>query len=235
MEWRPTRALTIVLFTEPDAPAAAAAVGSLPEAEREYVTPLLREGIGSVQLRSRLGNLMLLPVFAARGAGLRPIAEIESTLVHEYTHFVQTAIMGTGSVPRWYVEGQAVYVQMRVAGGAEERLATAVAAQLAGRTAPLADLNRLDGWAAHQRAIGRSSVYHRSYVAVRYLVERHGFAATVGLLRGNPGDGYDRFYDRLTSLTGMSLEAFERATAEWALAQLPNLQEQLASAGAANP
>jgi hypothetical protein len=213
----------VAAFTDPDA-AALLQERTVPARLREHQVALTRAGQASMQ-QGDLGSLMLLPLYLPRGSGQRTAAEIEATLVHEYTHFAQMSIVGSLSVPRWFMEGQAVFLEPRGGSRASSLLAAAAAAQRAGRAPRLADLTRHEDWTAAERVGRRNDLYARSYATMAFLVDRHGFGATVQLLRDSRYAGFDGFYVRLAALTGLDLDAFDTAAADWVLTQVPQLRE----------
>src|SRR5690348_12852023 len=121
---------------------------------------------------------------------------IRSILAHEWTHVAQQSLSGAqDSVPRWFLEGQAVYQEIRLSpsSSASRYLPRAVLDQRAGTATSLVTLGTVSQWKLAQAAGKWDSMYGRGYAAVRYLAERYGFDATANLVKQNRHD-QDRFW-----------------------------------------
>jgi hypothetical protein len=219
MEWRADRALTIVVYTEPER-AATMARRSAPEGLGEDHARRARAG-RSYLGQNQYGNLLVLLLFGERGfdpQGPTPWLRtaLDRRLGHEYTHFAQLAIGDSRSMPWWLFEGQAIHMEHQIVGAsASVDLATALGVLREGRTARVADLTRQDQWFGHEQRLGESAVYSRGYAAVAFLAERHGFPTTVELLRAGRSGGYDQVYERLAQLTALDLATLDGALDAW--------------------
>lgn len=220
--WRPDRALTVLVATEPST-ALSLIARPLPEAARdyqEYQVRLIRQGESSFR-EDTYGNVVLLTLYPDRGYGLdRPAevlrARLATTVAHEYTHFAQHSLTrGNPVMPMWFLEGQAVYQEGPPGNRHALLLSLALTAVREGTAPRLRDLRRQEDWVAREQAGGRVAAYSRAYAAVLYLVERHGFAATVQLLRDNAGGSHARFDALLQALTGLDAAALDAALDAW--------------------
>jgi hypothetical protein len=213
MEWQQNRALTLIVYADPEA--AAVPVGLLHhDALPQTLAARARSGEATT-LRGPFGHLVRFPMYAAGGTASRPASYLDAGLVHELTHFAQLAHAAPDSIPYWFLEGQAEYMEARAADRAEAALALAVLAQRAGRAVALADLTRADQWHGQAQGPSRGEVFGRAYAALLFLAERHGFPATVQLLRDTGSGTHEQFYTHLSRLAGMDLPAFERALDAW--------------------
>jgi hypothetical protein len=228
--WRPTRPLTIVVVTNEDAAVAAYRhyVLSGHTAPDEYVARiadhydrLAHLGASTFAHFTAAGSLImpnLSPKLQWDASGAAMQAAIRRTITHEYTHFAQDVLLGSGGVPRWFTEGQAGYRERRADGATYENLMLAVSGQQDGTAPRLSQLIPHMGWDTHDEADQTAAVYARSYAALAFLVERYGFPATVQLLRDNRDGTYGHFQALLTSLTGLDLDALDDALGVWLLA-----------------
>lgn len=212
--WRPFRALTVIVMTDVDVAVATTLrwTRTLPP---EDAAARARDGRSATITGTVYGGLILLNLAAARD----PALVLHAALAHEYTHFAQAGIGGSSDYfPYWFIEGQSNYQEERIA-GVPFRLPQVAAAMQRDGTAPrLAALSTQDSWFAQEAALGSEAVYARGYMAVAFLVERYGFAATAQLLRENRHGSIARFYALLAQLTSMDLETFDDTLGEWILA-----------------
>lgn len=137
------------------------------------------------------------------------------TIRHEAAHYLQTAAAGCAcAFPVWFAEGMADMAAAAATGPVTGRHLAARAAERDGRALPLREL---DDYPAGDAV---ASVYDRGYAAVSYLAERWGAQALADLLH-YPGGDPAAFTRALTSVTGMSLDDFDRAVGRWLLSGVP--------------
>lgn len=214
--WRPDRLLRVLVATDQQA-----ALGTLSryfnssgdDAQHMVAngTSVMKSGSGP---QGVFGQVMLVNLVLAE---TRTAPRIDATVVHEYAHFVQHALSET--VPHWFAEGQARLYERRHS--AKELTAgelVMVARALREGSAPrLREMVTEQQWAAATRRLGSSVAYGRSAAALAFLVERHGWLATVALLAANRVGSTDDFHRHLQRLAGLDLEGLEQATAAWLL------------------
>src|SRR5262249_55494879 len=153
-----------------------------------HYAQLARTGFSSFQQHSAAGSLILLNLSRALMWDPSPetmSASIERGVAHEYTHFAQRAILGEGSIPGWFEEGQAVYQSARQVGGGYANLSRAAGGQRDGTALRLWQLDAATEQHVHEGGEEGVAVYGRGYAAVAMLAERYGYPATVQLLRDN--------------------------------------------------
>jgi hypothetical protein len=227
MGWRPSRPLTIVVTTEEAAAVAAYQryVISGYRGDDDFLAQvtstyeqLARRGAGSFDQFTATGSLIVLNLsrtlrWEGSSEGVR--AAIGRKTIHEYTHFAQRGILGKGSAPRWFKEGQAVHQERRFAGRSAENLLDAMIAEKDGTAPRLSELIHEPTWGAEEAGDHTAVVYGRGYATYAFLVERFGFPTTVQLLRENRGGGQEQFQALLTELTGLELDALDAAVSAW--------------------
>ena len=134
-------------------------------------------------------------------------------LRHEFTHTVTLAAT-RNRIPHWFTEGLAVYVESAPRSWAwQNRLAGAV------RRDRLFTLESIDwGFMRPRRPGDRQLAYAQSEWMVEYIVERHGYAAILDLLKSfRDGKSHaSAFRDVLSIETA----AFDSAFKVWATAQV---------------
>jgi len=211
MGWRPNRSLIIFVVRSADAGTVICqryARPAGPCVERVLVGRSMAESL------SLIGPLLIISLVTQRD----PERGISSSVLHEYTHAAQSGIgASTEFFPQWFIEGQAVYQEDRNGVRNNYLREFATRAQREGTALGLADITQREEWLAHERREGVAAVYSRGFAAVAFLVERHGFDATVRLLRDNRNGSIDRFNELLATLTGMDINALDRALGEWLL------------------
>ncbi|MFC7363601.1 peptidase MA family metallohydrolase [Bhargavaea changchunensis] len=121
-----------------------------------------------------------------------------SVLLHEYVHYrshqYQT-LHGTprGSMPSWFEEGLAMYVQHPLAPADPDEV------EISG------DLREFASHKDFLAAPEHTDIYAQSYFAVAHLIERYGKEPVLLLLHSS---SQDQFYARLEKLTGKSSADF---------------------------
>jgi hypothetical protein len=211
MGWRPNRSLTIMAMTDVDV-AINTTLRWTRTLSADEAAERARQGRSVTITGSVYGGLILLNVAGARNFQL----ELDAALTHEYTHFAQSGIGASSDYfPYWFIEGQGDYQEERNASVRFLHRQVAASMQRDGSAPRLSSLSTSDGWFRQEAALGSSAVYARGYMAVAFLVDRHGFPATVQLLRDNHRGSINRFYALLASLTGMDIETFDNALGEW--------------------
>lgn len=220
MGWRPNRALTVIVITD------------ITVAVRVYqrhvrgaaVAQIARDG-RSVSVRvSIFGGLILANLSRAADP-----AAIDAFLMHEYTHFAQGGIAGSNDyLPKWFIEGQAVFQESRntTSDSATYLRRIAQRAQREGTVLRLAEISTPEDWNAQERRgqVGIDAAYSRGYAAFAFLEKRHGFDATVQLMRDNHNGSIERFNELLAELTGYELAALDEVLGTWLLTgELPPL------------
>lgn len=149
--------------------------------------------------------------------------DLRMLIAHEFAHIAQTGLMGNPNVlPFFVAEGGAEYFASLVVGADQWYLAnrfwSAVADEQAGNVVPLRALIEKPG-ESDRRAMLAS--YSRGYAAMRYLAEVWGRDSFFLLHKQSVGGTPQTFVQNLVRLTGMSLDAFDRALSKWLLAQAP--------------
>jgi hypothetical protein len=138
-------------------------------------------------------------------------------VTHEYTHVAQIALAQSLEAvsPSWLSEGQAVHLEEQGSGLVRASLIQVGRAQIEQRGASLAQLSRPRSWRERELADGTALTYAHAHAAVRFLAERHGFEATVQLLRDGRRGSPERFEALLRGLTGLNATQRETAFANW--------------------
>jgi hypothetical protein len=212
MGWRPNRSLTLIALTDVNAAIATYRrfMGSSAD-----VTQMARDGRSVSIRRSIYGSLILVNLTRNSSS-----AAVNAFVYHEYTHFAQGGIVGTNDyLPKWFIEGQAVFQESRnTTSAVGEYLARyAEKAQRNGTAVRLANIALPRDWNAQEAKgqDGSDAAYARGFAAVSFLAKRHGFEATVKLLRDNHNGSIDRFNELLADLTGMDLDALDDSVGTW--------------------
>jgi hypothetical protein len=217
MGWRPNRSLTILAMTDVNV-AVATTLRWTRGLSPADIAARAREGRSVTVTGSVYGALILLNLAGARDFQF----EMDAALAHEYTHFAQSGIGASSDYfPYWFIEGQGDYQEERNASVRFLHRQVATSMQRDGSDPHLSTLSTSDGWFAQESSLGSSAVYSKGYVAVAYLIERHGFDATVQLLRDNHRGSIDRFYVLLANLTGVDLDTFDAEVGAWVEGLVP--------------
>jgi hypothetical protein len=212
MGWRPNRPLTVIVLTDVNA-----AVRTYQRHLRGSGTAaqIARDGRSSSIRVSIFGGLILANLVKSSSGDA-----IEAFLMHEYTHFAQGGISGSNDyLPKWFIEGQAVLQEVRNTSSSTGEYLNRVAlrAQRDSSFVPLSRISTVEDWNAQERrgAAGTDAAYSRGYAAVRFLEQRHGFDATVQLMRDNHNGDLIRFNELLAALTGADLEGLDVFVGTW--------------------
>lgn len=223
MGWRPNRPLTVIVLTEEDA-----AVRTYQRYLRgsSTATQHARDGRSTSIRVSIFGGLILANLVRASSGDA-----IDAFLMHEYTHFAQGGIVGSNDyLPKWFIEGQAVFQEVRnttsPVGAYLQRVATRT--QRDGSFVPLARISTVEDWNAQERRgqTGTDVAYARGYAAVSFIEQRHGFEATVQLLRDNHNGSLDRFNMLLAALTGTDLDGLDAFVGTWLITgEIPGIAQ----------
>jgi hypothetical protein len=196
MGWRPAAPITVFVATEPDTAASTA------------------RSLGLSEVSARRGNsfggykfvvLNLVQYYQTTPSYIRTL------LAHEWTHVAQQMLSGAqDTLPRWFLEGQAVYQEIRIspASSASRYLIQAFLDQRDGTALSLVNLDTITQWRLSDASGRRDSMYGRGYAAVRYLSERYGFNATVDLVRKTQ-QHERRFWEVLEDLTALTPSEFD--------------------------
>lgn len=149
--------------------------------------------------------------------------ELRETLTHEYVHLLLDEWAPGLFWPTWVNEGLATYEEHAIALSSERAAATKpriytrvdrVRQSLAAEVLPpLATLESQVAWNAKQDSALQGLQYAQAYLAIRYLVERHGEAALVTLL-GRLAERQP-IHQAIQSATGQTYPAFDQAFREW--------------------
>jgi hypothetical protein len=223
-DWQPARNLTILVVADAEtAMATYKRYGPTgpPEAVARWAASgvhLMQAGTSWFEAVSGTGSMIVLNLNLGFRQRWDPSPEamraaIDGTLAHEYTHFAQHTILGNGSVPAWFMEGQAEMWAGQLVGGTYERLPVF---REPNSTPPrLAELASGMDWASHDRLDPATDPHAQGYGALAYLADRYGFPATVQLLRDNRDGDLEHFQELLVALTGMNVDALDDAVGAW--------------------
>ena len=206
----PHRPLTVDLYTNPDSLSQATRAAN-PGLGVDAAAQVVREGRSLTVLSPTRGMFLLLNLTRA------PDTEtLQRRLAHEFMHYYQSAVGGTlDAYPTWFLEGQAEYQMGRLASLDWDRRADAARRERGGIAPRLTELVNAEAWLAVETRSGSDAVYSRAHSAVSYLVDRWGFDASVRLLQAGSDTDPGRFDLVFGEITGMDLEAFDRAVGEW--------------------
>jgi hypothetical protein len=144
-------------------------------------------------------------------AGFPTADDLTMLMAHEYHHITQSGLLGSSdTLPTFVVEGGAEYFASLVVGPDQQRLAqrfqAAVDRERAGRAIPLSRLIR---------AGLTSDPYERGYAAMRFLTERWGADRFAQLYMENVEGSTDQYLLRLSRITEMTLDEFDRELNGW--------------------
>jgi hypothetical protein len=206
----PHRPLTVDLYTNSETLAQATRAAN-PGLGVDAAAQVVREGRSLTVLSPTRGVFLLLNLTRA------PDTEtLQRRLAHEFMHYYQSAIGGTlDAYPTWFLEGQAEYQMGRLAGLDWDRRADAARRERGGIAPRLTELVNAEAWSSVEARTGSDAVYSRAHSAISYLVERWGFDASVRLLHAGSDTDPARFDRVFNEITGMGLEAFDRAVGDW--------------------
>jgi hypothetical protein len=218
---RPNRPLTVVAMTDTTA---------LQETFSRTLAPagagtaeVAVQDVRSHHLLGLAGSEIRLDLRPVLRPGLSPdevAHHLERVLAHEYTHYLQHAtaggVFGRGSpIPHWFLEGQSLYQEFRVAGPHPDLLNPATFWLHTEPVLHLMDLSAPEDWTEAERTAGQPAVYGPAFAAMAYLVERHGFAATAQLLRDSRFGNGSSFSEQLAELSGLPLSELDGAIHAW--------------------
>lgn len=212
MGWRPNRPLTVIVLTDVNV-----AVRTYQRHLRGSTTAaqIARDGRSSSIRVSIFGGLILANLVKASSGDA-----IDAFLMHEYTHFAQGGISGSNDyLPKWFIEGHAVFQEVRNTPSAtgDYLNRVAVRAQRDSSFVPLSRISTVDDWNAQERrgSAGTDAAYSRGYAAVNFMEKRHGFGATIQIMRDNHNGSLDQFNDLLAVLTGTDLDGLDALVGTW--------------------
>ena len=219
-----------------------------PLAEEAYASMTARYGVTTPPIRIEVFRrhadfsvrTMGLVGLGALGVSFGPVVAMDSpsarrrgefnwgsTLWHEIAHSFHMAASGH-RVPRWFTEGLAVYEErMARPGWGDDASPDFLAAYEAERLLPVSRLN--DGFVrpAFPEQLGFS--YYQASLVCERIVEEHGFAALVRMLRAYAnGRDTPRVFREVLSV---DMEAFDRAFTEWLERKFATQLASLASHG----
>lgn len=204
----PNRPLTIELHSEPSS-FAVATQSILPDVDITLPLYAARDARSLTAVSPVRGVIILLNLF-----GNPDPDTIQQRIAHEYIHYLQSIAGGAlDSFPLWFLEGQAEYHMVGLAGADWDRLDDARRREQEERAPRLLELTTAGQWSLAERRYG-NGVYSRSYAAYLFIVNTWGLEAALRIMRSATA-GAVAVDNALRRETGFDVAQFDNRLSSW--------------------